>query len=263
MVETVSYEVADGVATLTLNRPERRNAMNREMVDAVLARLGEAAGDDEVRVVVLTGAGDAFCVGGDLAAGPGGGIDGSAPESFLPGFRASMRSSQLLHEMPKVTVAAINGACAGAGFSWACACDLRVAATSARFSTAFARAGVSGDYGGTWTLPRIVGPAKARELYLLSPRFGADAALDLGLITEMIPDGEFTGRVREFAAQIAAGPPLAQAAIKANLLDAERLSFTEALDHEARRHLTTALTKDATEAAAAFLDKREPRFTGH
>lgn len=166
----VEYEVADGVATITLNRPESMNTMGGELLPLTNAYLAAAASDGDVRAVVLTGTGRAFCAGGDLrdmAAGnrgaPGQSIGPGSVERSISDLRYHMRSSQLLREMPKVTIAAINGACAGAGFSWACACDLRYAAESAVFNSAFLTAGLSGDFGGTWTLPRIVGPAKARS----------------------------------------------------------------------------------------------------
>jgi 2-(1,2-epoxy-1,2-dihydrophenyl)acetyl-CoA isomerase len=172
-----------------------------------------------------------------------------------------MRSSQLLHEMPKVTIAAINGACAGAGLSWACACDLRYAAAGAKFNVAFRDAGLSGDFGGTWTLQRIVGPAKARELYLLSPRFDAAEAERIGLISKTLPDVDaLMELVRSVADQLVHAAPIAVRSIKANLNDALRLSFTELLDREAERHVAGTMTEDHLEAAAAFLAKRKPVF---
>jgi len=263
---TVLYEVVDGVATVTLNRPDRMNTMGDDLNERALEALQRAADDSDVRVVVLTGAGRAFCAGGDLGAMSErrGGADragaGGGTQARVEWLRRMVRSSQLLHEMPKVTIAAINGACAGAGFSWACACDLRYAAASAKFNVAFRNAGLSGDFGGTWTLPRIVGPAKARELYLLSPRFDAAEAERIGLVSKTLPDAELMEHVRSVARDLVAAPPIALRNIKQNLNDAMRLGFSEALDREAERHIAGTLTEDHLEAATAFLEKRPPVF---
>jgi 2-(1,2-epoxy-1,2-dihydrophenyl)acetyl-CoA isomerase len=240
--------------------------MSEQMLELMAAALQSAAEDAAVRVVVVTGAGRAFCAGGDLtrfAAGSNSlGIEGGTQRA-VDRLRQAMRTSQLLHEMPKVTIAAINGACAGAGLSWACAMDLRFCAESARFNTAFMTAGLSGDFGGTWTLPRIVGPAKARELYLLAEKFDAGEAARIGLVTRVLPDGELMPEVQRVAGRLAGFAPLTVRAIKANLNDALRLSFTEQLDREAERHVGISQTDDAREAAAAFLEKRTPAFLGH
>jgi 2-(1,2-epoxy-1,2-dihydrophenyl)acetyl-CoA isomerase len=265
----VEYEVAYGVATITLNRPESMNTMGGELLPLTNAYLARAASDGDVRAVVLTGTGRAFCAGGDLrdmAAGnrgaPGQAIGPGSVSRAITDLRYHMRSSQLLREMPRITIAAINGACAGAGFSWACACDLRYAAESAVFNSAFLTAGLSGDFGGTWTLPRIVGPAKARELYLMPEKFRADEALRIGLVTAVVPDDEFAAFVRDKATRAASFAPLTAASIKANLNDADHVSFSEALDREADRHIRSGLTEDSREAARAFLEKRAPTFTG-
>jgi 2-(1,2-epoxy-1,2-dihydrophenyl)acetyl-CoA isomerase len=216
-----------------------------------------------VRVVILTGAGRGFCAGGDLSAGEGGGVlSGKAIERDVGRLRQYMQSSRLLHEMPKPTIAAINGPCAGAGLSWACAVDLRYAAASAKFSTAFLTAGLSGDFGGTWTLPRIVGPAKARELYLLAERFDAREAERIGLVSRVVADDELMPYVRSVAERLRAAAPLALRAIKENLNDALEVGFAEMLDREPGRHVRCAHTRDATEAARAFVEKRPPKFEG-
>ncbi len=200
MNDAVLYEAADGIATITLNRPERLNAMNAALLQGALEALETAAADDGVRVVVMTGAGRGFCAGGDLSARD---TLGTGPtQSRIRVLRTYMRSSQLLREMPKVTIAAVNGPCAGAGFSWACAADLRYAASSARFVTAFLNAGLSGDFGGTWTLPRIVGRARARELYLLSEAISAEQAEGIGLVTKAVPDAEFMPYVYSVARKL-------------------------------------------------------------
>ena len=266
MNDTVLYDVDGAIATVTLNRPDRMNTMNQELLDASLDALQRAADDDGVRVVIMTGNGRAFCAGGDLeamAAGDVPGVDGGPAVAARIGMlRTAMRTSQLLRDMPKVTIAAVNGACAGAGLAWACACDLRYCAESAVFNTAFMTAGLSGDFGGTWTLQRIVGPAKARELYLLAEKFRAPEAERIGLVSRMVPDGELIGEVHHVAERIAGFAPLTMRAIKANLNDAATLSFGELLDREAERHIRCGLTEDAREAATAFLEKRAPRFVG-
>ncbi len=263
MSDTVLYETDGAIATVTLNRPDNMNTMNGELLAAAVDVFERAASDDAIRAVIFTGRGRAFCAGGDLGGGAGGGVFDERPvQQQVESLRRSMRTSQLLREMPKATIAAINGACAGAGLSWACACDLRYAAESARFNTAFLSAGVSGDFGGTWTLPRIVGPSKARELYMLSERFTAQDAERLGLVARVLPGEELMPAVRRVAEKLAASAPLALRRIKANFNDSERLSFSEALDLEADRHTRCALTEDATEAADAFMAKREPAFKG-
>jgi 2-(1,2-epoxy-1,2-dihydrophenyl)acetyl-CoA isomerase len=264
MASTVLYERDGGVATITLNRPDRMNTMGDDLPERALEALQRAADDADVRAVILTGAGRAFCAGGDLGAMAEGKTarDEATPseQGRVEHLRRMMRSSQLLHEMPKVTIAAINGACAGAGLSWACACDLRFAAAGAKFNVAFRGAGLPGDFGGTWTLPRIVGPAKARELYLLSPRFDAAEAEHLGLVSKVLPDGELMAFVRRVANEVVSAAPIAVRQMKANLNDGLRLSFAELLDREAARHIAATRTEDHKEAARAFLEKRQPEF---
>ena len=261
MSDTVLYEAQGAIARITLNRPDRLNAMNRDLAEELLGHVERAASDDSVRVVVLTGTGKGFCAGGDLS---GGGFSADKPlQNQINRLRQGMRSSQLLHEMPKITIAAINGACAGAGLSLACACDLRFAADGAKFNTAFINAGLSGDYGGTWTLSRIVGPAKARELYLLATRFDAGTALQHGLVSEVLDSAQaLQARVEEIATRLAQSPPLALRRMKANLNDALTLPFSAALDREAERHARCANTEDHREAALAFMEKRQGNFKG-
>jgi 2-(1,2-epoxy-1,2-dihydrophenyl)acetyl-CoA isomerase len=261
-VSVVLYEVADRVATVTLNRPERRNAMSAELLQELLAALERAAADDDVRAVVLTGAGPGFCVGGDLQAFAQGSNGGGDLEARIAGLRESVRCSELLRGMPKPTIAAVNGAAAGAGLSLACACDLRIAARSAVFRTAFLSAGLSGDFGGTWTIPRLVGEAKGRELYLLNRKLDAAEAHDIGLVAEVVDDEGFAARVREIATELAAQAPLAIASIKANLNDSPNGTFAEHLDRECERHVTLGRSEDSAEAARAFLEKRAPVFHG-
>jgi 2-(1,2-epoxy-1,2-dihydrophenyl)acetyl-CoA isomerase len=211
MSSVVLYDVKDNVATVTLNRPDQLNAMTQELVDEVVVKLEVAASDDDVRVVIFTGAGRAFCVGGDLegmAEGNAGGVASDGPtQSLIHNMRRSMFSSQLLRDMHKPTIAAINGACAGAGLSWACAADLRFCAEKAVFNTAFVNAGVSGDFGGSWTLPRIVGFAKARELYFLGQKFDSVQAEAMGLVSRRFPNESFLDSVTEVATHLASLAP--------------------------------------------------------
>jgi len=260
MNQTVLYEATDGVAVITLNRPERLNTMNLELLEGALEAIETAASDDSVRAVIFTGAGRGFCAGGDLS--DRNILAGKAVESDVGTLRHYMRTSELLHEMPKVTIAAVNGPCAGAGLSWACACDLRYAATSAVFTTAFLNAGLSGDFGGSWTLTRLVGAAKARELYLVPDRFDAAEAARLGLVAKVLPDGELLAHVRGIARRVVDSAPLTVRAIKQNLNDALEVGFAEMLDREAGRHVRSGRTRDAGEAARAFLEKRKPVFEG-
>jgi 2-(1,2-epoxy-1,2-dihydrophenyl)acetyl-CoA isomerase len=252
-----------GVAQLTLNRPEAMNTMTPEFLERVLEQLETVAGDDTLRVLVLTGAGRAFCAGGDLKRGPGGAVAGPPPlQSQTRKLRTYMRTSQLLRDMPKVTISAINGACAGAGFSWACATDLRYAASTARFATAFRNAALSGDFGGTWLLPRIVGEGRARELYIRSRPLDAATALSMGLVSGVEEPDALMPAVLDIAADIAQAAPLAIAQIKRNLNDADEIGFSEALDRESARHSALVATADATEAARAFSEKRAPVWSG-
>lgn len=255
--ETILYEAKDGVGTLTLNRPERMNAMTNRMVRETTAALREIARDAELRVLVVTGAGRGFCPGADLQHF----TSGAAAADDAIG-ESDFEAALLLHEMPQVTIAAINGACAGAGFGWACACDLRLAAESAVLNTAFLRVASAGDMAGPWTLPRIVGSAKARELYLLPEKFGAAEALRIGLVSRVFPDDVFRAEAAAIARQLAAASPAALRGMKANFVDAEKLALADYLRIESRRHQRIMSGPDSREAFRAFLEKRAPRFGG-
>lgn len=253
--ETICYERDGAVATITLNRPERMNGMTNRMVRETTRALAAAAEDQEVRVLVLTGAGRAFCPGADL-----GNVASGAPDDVLR--PADFRAPIFLHEMPAVTIAAINGACAGAGLGWACACDLRIAASSARFNTAFLDVGVAGDMGGPWTLARLVGPAKARELYFLPEKFDAVEALRIGLVSKVVADEDLADEVGALTARLAAAAPLALRALKANFVDSERMDLAGFVALETERHLSLFRTHDTREAFAAKAERRPPVFEG-
>ena len=217
------------------------------------------ADDDSVRVVVISGAGRAFCAGGDLREGVGGGVGGPPPiTSQTRRLRTYMRTVQLIRSMPAVTIAAVHGACAGAGLSIACAADLRICQSDSKFNTAFLAAGLSGDFGGTWLLPRIVGGGRARELYFNPTSFGADKALAIGLVSEICDDVKL--RAEEIGTELLGRAPLALRRMKQNLNDAEEFGLSALLDSEAERHTYCAASQDAEEATAAFLDHRDPVF---
>jgi 2-(1,2-epoxy-1,2-dihydrophenyl)acetyl-CoA isomerase len=263
MNELVLLDTHDRIATITLNRPERLNAMTPELLEQLLAVIERVADDDGVAVVVVTGAGRGFCAGGDLGEGAGGGIMTDGTTAYdIRRLRTFMRCAQLLYEMPKIVIAAINGACAGAGLALACACDLRYCANTAVFNTAFLSAGLSGDFGGTWTLPRIIGPARARELYLLSERFDAETAQRLGLVSSSVDPAELAQHVSSVAESLLSRAPVAVRAVKANLNDSAGNSFSQQLDVEADRHIRCGRTADSQEAAKAFVEKRAPVYTG-
>lgn len=260
---SVRYDVDGHVATVTLDSHVRLNALSHGRTDDILAHLETAAADDDVWVVVVTGVGKGFCAGGDINAIRDRMERGEiTPEEQVAGLRRRQRVSLLLHEMPKVTVAAVNGACAGAGLAIACAADLRIAAESAVFRTAFLTAGMSGDFGASWSLPRIVGPARARELYLFNEKLSARQAMDIGLVNRVHPDATFPAAVDALTTRLVDSPPLTVRAIKRNLNEHQWLGFAEALDQEAERHIRTGGTQDAAEARAAFLEKRQPSFEG-
>ena len=253
--DTIRYESTGTIATLTLSRPERMNAMTNRMVRETASALTAAAADPDLRVLVLTGAGRSFCPGADI-----GRIADEESDDALE--VADFRVPVLLHEMPAITIAAVNGACAGAGFGWACACDLRLAARSARFNTAFLDVGVAGDMGGPWTLPRLVGAAKARELYLLPDKFDADEALRIGLVSRVLDDDALAPAVHAIAARLAAAAPIALRTMKANFVQAEQVDFARFVDIETQRHFAMFETHDTHEAFRARAEKRTPRFEG-
>ncbi len=254
LIETVER----GVATITLNRPEQRNAVNAEILDALLAVLSRLANQADVGVIVLTGAGKAFCAGGDVKRMPS--IRKLEPEERIANLRRWGRISLLLHTMPKVTIAMVNGVAAGAGFSIAAACDLRIAGRSARFATAYARMGLTGDFGGSALIQRLVGPLRARELYLLGDTIDAAEALAIGLVSRVVEDDQLAGETNAIAQRLADGPRAAHAMIKQNLFRAETVPLEELIDYEAVHHVQGSLTADHREAVAAFQEKRKPIF---
>jgi 2-(1,2-epoxy-1,2-dihydrophenyl)acetyl-CoA isomerase len=263
MNEELLLSVEDGIAVLTLNRPERLNALTHGMLTGLLAHLTALAEDPGIGCVVLTGSGRAFCSGGDVRVQASvAGKSEQSPEQRTDRLRASMEASRLLHDMPKPTIAMMNGVAAGAGMSLALACDLRIAGESARMTTAFAKVGLSGDYGGTYFLSRLAGPAKARELYLTAEILDASRLLALGIVTRVVPDAALVAETMKLAGQFASGPRVAYRYIKRNMKVAEEGTLTDALDQEAYGMLRSRESADHAEAARAFVEKRPPVFTG-
>ena len=256
----------EGVLTLTLNRPEARNAMSPAMVDALAGQLAWAELEPSVKCVVLTGAGKGFCAGGDVKGMAARG-DGTVGDNTIDGAIYVQRVKQRatagkLFKMPKPTIASLPGAAAGAGLSLALACDLRIMARTAIMTTAFARVGFSGDYGGTYFLTQLVGSAKARELYYLSDRVSADEALHLGLANWVCEADELAAKTREIAGRLAQGPTVAYRYMKENLNRAIAGDVDNCLDLEATHHIHCGQTEDHREATKAFVEKREPVFKG-
>ena len=243
---TISWTVTSGVGTLTLNRPERRNDMSHEMAAETYELLRHVEQDDSIAVVVVTGAQRWFCAGGDIA-------DLSAEEKDPFAKEENFTVPVLLHRMAQVTIAAINGACAGAGLGWACACDLRYAAREARFNTAFLDVAVAGDMGLPWTLPRIVGSGVARELSLLPRKLDADEAAELKLVNGVFDSDALLPEVNARASRLAAADPLARRTLKANYTDAENMSFSDFIRIETERHADIVSGPACQEAFRALL----------
>jgi 2-(1,2-epoxy-1,2-dihydrophenyl)acetyl-CoA isomerase len=256
----------EGVLTLTLNRPEVRNAMSRAMNQALARQLTVAALEPDVRCIVLTGAGKGFCAGGDvkgMAAGGDGTVGAGTIDEAIHRQRVNQRETAgALFKMPKPTIAALPGPAAGAGLSLALACDLRIMASTAIMTTAFARVGFSGDYGGTYFMTQLVGAAKARELYFLSERISADEALRLGLVNWICAPEDLATRTQEIARRLASGPIVAYRYMKENLNRAMNGDVDDCLDLEATHHIHCGQTEDHREASRAFVERREPVFRG-
>ena len=255
-----------GVLTLTLNRPEARNAMTGAMTTALASQLAWAEFERTVKCVVLTGAGKGFCAGGDVKGMAASG-DGTVGDNTIDGAIHRQRVNQRatagkLFKMPKPTIAALPGAAAGAGLALALACDLRIMSSNAIMTTAFARVGFSGDYGGTYFLTQLVGSAKAREMYYLSDRVSAEEALRLGLTNWVCEPEDLATKTREIAGRLAAGPTVAYRYMKENLNRAMAGDVDDCLDLEATHHVHCGQTEDHREATKAFVDKREPVFNG-
>ena len=261
--EALVLEERDGaVLTLRLNRPERLNALNVELGRALVDVLGRAASDGSTRVVILTGAGRGFCAGGDLAMLRDARSRNAGHE--LEGLlRAGKEIALAIRTMSKPVIAAVNGPAAGAGMNLALACDLRIASDQATFGETFARVGLFPDFGGTYFLPKIVGPAKTAELFYTAEMISAAEAGRLGIVNRVVLEEKFAEEVKKFAAQLAAGPPIAIRAIKQVLFASEREQLERVLDAEIRQQVDCFLSADCAEGLDAFFAKREPRFRGN
>ncbi|HEX6843196.1 MAG TPA: enoyl-CoA hydratase [Stellaceae bacterium] len=261
MSETIRYEVADRVATITLNRPERMNAFTWEMTDAWAAALAEAQRDDGVHVVIVTGAGKAFCSGGDIQ-GMGERKDRTPLERKSELVGHVHRIPLTLEAMDKPVIAAVNGAATGAGMDLALQCDLRYAAQSARLGETYVRVGLVPGAGGTWFLPRLAGTAKALELFWTGDLIGAEEAERIGIVNKVVPDDQLMSHVREVAAKIAKGPPLSIRFIKRAVYQGTRIDLRTSLDLISSHYAVVSSSADHREAVAAYLEKRKPSFSG-
>ena len=261
MSESLRYDLADAVATLTLNRPDALNALDDALKTSLRDRLAEVAADTAVRAVVLTGAGRAFCVGQDLAeharslTADDGAVWSTVPEHYAP-------IATLLATMPKPVVAAVNGVAAGAGAAFSFACDFRVVADTATFAMAFSSVGLSADSGSSWSLPRLVGVAKAKEMLMLGRTVDAATALTLGLATEVVPAAAVVAQAQALALRLAAGPTVAYGAIRRAVAFGAGHGLEESLELEHRLMNLTGATSDHRGAVAAFLAKERPTFEG-
>jgi 2-(1,2-epoxy-1,2-dihydrophenyl)acetyl-CoA isomerase len=255
-------DVHEGVAVLKLNRPAKLNALSAEMVLGAIAALERFATDPAVGCIIITGAERGFCAGGDVSAMDAGTGKDLPFEQRVDRQRASHRLSGLLYSIPKITIAAINGAAAGAGLAIALACDLRVASQTAKLTTAFAKVGFSGDFGITWPLTRMLGEAKAKELLFLAEVLSAQQAFDLGLLNRVVPHDEVLPQALELATRIARGPQIALRHMKENVRLASVQDYQSMLDREALTQLRCGDTDDHKEGARAFVEKRVPRFQG-
>ena len=270
MTQDLLESVENGIATLTMNRPDARNALSREMLAALAEALPRLAADPAVRVVVLTGAGKAFCAGGDVkgfAKAAAGAVAGrAAPMTFdqkVNDLRLRMEVSRVLHEMSKPTLAVIPGPAAGAGLSLALACDVRIAADDAKLTTAFSKVGLSGDFGGSYFLNHLVGAAKARELYFTARVVRAADAVQMGMVNQAVPSDQLAQAALALAQELASLPTIAVGYMKKNLNLGLRASLSDVLDSEAIHMIRTFETEDHKGAAAAFVEKRAPQFNGH
>ncbi|MEV8567102.1 enoyl-CoA hydratase-related protein [Streptomyces sp. NPDC051322] len=265
MADTVRYEVTDGLATITINRPESMNALNIEAKVALRDALQAAAAADEVRAVLLTAAGRAFCVGQDLKehigllrtdrAEGGGATMSTVKEHYNPIVRA-------ITEMPKPVVAGVNGVAAGAGLGLALAADYRVVADNAKFTTSFAGVALTADSGVSWTLPRLVGPSRAADLMLFPRSLTAQEAYDLGIVNRLVPAAELAAEALSVARALAEGPTLAYAALKESLAYGAGHSLSETLEKEDELQGRAGASEDHVIAVEAFVNKTKPKYLG-
>jgi 2-(1,2-epoxy-1,2-dihydrophenyl)acetyl-CoA isomerase len=280
MSEDVLFEKrADGVGLITLNRPDSLNAMGGRLIPMLGELLEQCKADREVRCVAITGNGRGFCAGGDVRGmqsrndtqgQPREDADSSPAARLVSSLERNVEdlrqwhdaTSLRLHNMPKPTVALVNGVAVGAGFSVALACDIRIASDRARFGTAFRNVGLSGDFGGSYLLPRIIGSGRAREMYFTAEIIDAQKALELGIANRVVPHEELLTAGLEFCAKLAGGPTATYGRMKRNLNLAETSTLDDLLDQEALLMRISGMSADSREAVRAFIEKREPQFIG-
>lgn len=262
--EELLGELRDGVLRLAFNRPEARNALSDRLSPALRRCIADTVGDPRVRCLLLTGKGSAFCAGGDVKGMGSRGIGTPAtPEERITELVKRQETlTGALHALRIPTLAALPGPAVGAGFSIALACDLRIASRSAFVSTAYARIGLSGDYGMSWFLPRLVGSAMAKELFFSAERVPAERALELGIVNRVVEDGDLESEAWEWARRLAAGPTVALGYMKDNLAAGEVGDLSASLEQEALGIIRSAATSDHKEAVRSFVEKREPTFEG-
>lgn len=268
-LETLIVERDQGIVTVTLNRPERKNAANAAMWDALLITFREIAANPADRAVILTGAGGDFCSGADVsgmgdrdAAASGNGAAAGPPQHQLGSMRHIGDIALALYRIPQPTIAKVRGVAVGAGLNMALLCDLVVASENARFSEIFARRGLTLDFGGSWVLPRRIGLHRAKELALLADIIDADEADRIGLVNRVVADADLDGFVADWASRLAAGPPIAMGQSKRLLNNAAGITLEQALDDEGAAQTINFTTKDTAEAVKAFMEKRQPSFEG-
>ncbi len=261
--EAAIISIKDKVGTITLNRPDCLNALNAEMKTGMKTALTDWAMDPEIGCVVLTGTGRAFCAGGDVATmAVGGGGKPLTLEQNVDCLRRDQEVCWLLHSMPKITIAAVNGFAMGAGLGIAMSCDLRIASDTAKFGTAYAKVGLAGDWGATWQLTQLVGEAKAKELMILADIIDAEEALRINLVNRVVDHELLQTAVEGMATQIAHGPLVSYRYMKENINLAVRSDFRTILDREAFTHLRCSETADHKEGVTAFVEKREAQYQG-
>jgi 2-(1,2-epoxy-1,2-dihydrophenyl)acetyl-CoA isomerase len=249
------------VLTVTMNRPDKLNSLNVDLTVALLDAFRRAAADTELRAIILTGAGRAFCAGGDL------GLIADARRrnaglELEPLLRGGSQLVLAICDTPVPVVAAVNGPAAGAGMNVALACDVRIASESAAFGQNFAKVGLFPDFGGTYFLPRLAGPARAAEMFYTGDMISASEALRFGVVDHVVPHDQLAAEARALAAKLAAAPPIAARAVKKVLFGSERATLERALEFEVQQQVKCFMSEDCTEGLRAFFEKREPRFTG-
>ena len=262
MSDPVRYDVHDHVATITLDRPDAMNSLDTATKDALLAAVQRASTDDDVRCVVVTGTGRAFCVGQDLREHVTAIQSQPLEEVWATVDRHYSPIALGIATMPKPVIAAVNGVAAGAGLSIALVCDLRLAADTAGFNTAFTGVALSCDTGASWTLPRLIGPTKAMELFLLPRTLDSQEALALGLVNRVVPADDLAVEAATLAATLASGPTLAYASVKESVAFSASHPLGESLDFESRMMARTGASADHRNAVASFVAKEKPTFEG-